>query len=137
MTLLLSLFKKFIPPEQKEMQAIVDKKGGIEKCQEDDEILKELMKVKLQSESSPGEASSHKSKPFELKDLKQDLTDNINELLNKNMAIFSRKFEMQKRQITEEMDRIVRREGDRIIGAITAGPHNRIVDRVGFDVASV
>ncbi|KIJ54026.1 hypothetical protein M422DRAFT_42301 [Sphaerobolus stellatus SS14] len=46
----------------------------------------------------------------------------------KNLEVFDRKFEVQKNQIVDEVNRIVQRQGERIISAITAGPRYRIKD---------
>jgi hypothetical protein len=67
-------------------------------------------------------------KPLTIDALRSELTENIDFVLTRNMELFQRKFEVQKRQITEELAKVVGREGDRIIAAVTTGPHDRILD---------
>jgi hypothetical protein len=38
---------------------------------------------------------------------------------------------------SDEMSRVVERQGDRIISAVTAGPHDKIVDPVGAHSALI
>lgn len=45
-----------------------------------------------------------------------------------NETTFNQKFEAQRLQI-EEVKTVVRRESDRIIEAVLAGPHEKIVDK--------
>ena len=35
---------------------------------------------------------------------------------------------MQQRELTEEVKRVIHHEGDRVIEAVTSGPHERIID---------
>ena len=52
--------------------------------------------------------------------------------IKKNLEVFELKFKMQQRELAEEMRRMVHHEGDRVIEAVTAGPHDRIIDPVRF-----
>jgi hypothetical protein len=118
---------------------------------DDDKLLKELNEVDMQANSSSTcshNALGHAPKlsAADLVDLKEDLYTDPDAAIEKNMAVFNRKFEVQKRQIVqvvvfiamilnsrihrEELSRMVRREGDRIISAVTGGPHERIIDPV-------
>ncbi|KAF9644578.1 hypothetical protein BDM02DRAFT_3074100, partial [Thelephora ganbajun] len=60
--------------------------------------------------------------------LQQEINSDPDEAIEKNAEFFDRKFDIQRRQIVEDIARTVNREGDRIISAVTAGPHDRIVD---------
>lgn len=62
--------------------------------------------------------------------LRRELEEDVEESFSRNMLVFQRKFEVQKVQIIEELGRVVRREGDRVIEAVVAGPHDKIVNRV-------
>jgi hypothetical protein len=62
--------------------------------------------------------------------LKPQLKEVIDDNLRKNMVIFERKFDVQKRQLVLEMEVVVHREGDRVIDAISSGPHDRVIDTV-------
>ncbi|KAJ7597218.1 hypothetical protein C8J56DRAFT_1021519 [Mycena floridula] len=113
------MFEKLLQPEHKAMAQRIQTKGGIDAVIEDDDLLKEIS-------GQEGKAKAN----ADLEDLKEDLATDPDVALEKNAAIFSRKFEVQKRQIIDEVSRAVQREGDRIIGALNSGPHDKIIDPV-------
>ncbi|KAJ7777905.1 hypothetical protein DFH07DRAFT_730843 [Mycena maculata] len=131
MDMMMKMFQQFVSPEQKEMMRVVEQKGGLQACQDNDKILKELSE--LEAKSSPGMGAPQSltkaaGKSSALEDLKDDLMADPDAAMADNLKVFSRKFEVQKRQIVDELTKVVEREGDRVISAITAGPHDRIID---------
>ncbi|KAJ7481633.1 hypothetical protein FB451DRAFT_1236685 [Mycena latifolia] len=131
MDMMMKMFQQFVAPEQKEMMRLVEQKGGLQACQENDKILQELSDFEAKSAASTGGAPpSAKSgaKTYALEDLKDDLVTDVDAAMEKNMSVFTRKFEIQQRQIIDELSRVVAREGDRVISAVTAGPHDKIID---------
>ncbi|KAJ7262295.1 hypothetical protein B0H12DRAFT_1105150 [Mycena haematopus] len=130
MNQMLAMFATFVAPEQKEMMRVVEQKGGLQACQENDKILKELSDLEAKSTSLGTGPRSAKSaqKTSALEDLKDDLMVDPEAAMEANLTVFSRKFEVQKRQIVDELTKVVEREGDRVISAITAGPHDKIID---------
>ena len=62
--------------------------------------------------------------------LKQELSQTPSADIKKNLEGFERKFEIQTRQLVEEMKTFVAHEGDRVISSVLAGPHERIIDPV-------
>lgn len=132
MDLMMKMFQTFAMPDEKEMAMRIQQKGGIEACEGNDKILKELQ----ESEPKKGVVvtTSHSSKKVssasDFEDLKDELRVDPDIAMEKNMAVYSRKFEVQKRQIVEELSRVMRHEGDRIISAVTSGPHDHILDPV-------
>ncbi|KAJ7481705.1 hypothetical protein FB451DRAFT_135256 [Mycena latifolia] len=131
MDMMMKMFQQFVAPEEKEMLRVVEQKGGLQACQENDKILKELCDLEAKSTASTGGAAQSAkagSKTSALEDLKDDLMSDIDAAMEKNLTVFTRKFEVQKRQIVDELTKVVEREGDRVISAITAGPHDKIID---------
>ncbi|KAJ7925171.1 hypothetical protein B0H13DRAFT_2314677 [Mycena leptocephala] len=131
MDMMMKMFQQMVAPEQKEMMRIVEQKGGLQACQENDKILKELSDLEAKSTATPGGATQSAKtaqKTSALEDLKDDLMVDPDAAMEKNLTVFSRKFEVQKRQIVDELTKVVEREGDRVISAITAGPHDKIID---------
>ncbi|KAF7376029.1 hypothetical protein MSAN_00017700 [Mycena sanguinolenta] len=130
MNQMLAMFATFVAPEQKEMLRIVEQKGGPQACQDNDKILKELSDLEAKSTSVGSATRSSKSaqKTSALEELKDDLMVDPESAMETNLTVFSRKFEMQKQQIVDELTKVVEREGDRVISAVTAGPHDKIVD---------
>ncbi|KAJ6588495.1 hypothetical protein B0H19DRAFT_978427 [Mycena capillaripes] len=126
MDMMMKMFQQFVSPEQKEMARLVEQRGG-QAVLDDDKALKELND--LENKSSTNTAPGSKApKSTDLDDLKDDLHIDPEEAMEQNMAKFTRKFEVQKRQIIDEMTRVIERQGDRIISAVTAGPHDKIID---------
>ncbi|KAK6981220.1 hypothetical protein R3P38DRAFT_2664248 [Favolaschia claudopus] len=127
---LLDMFASFVTPQQKEVLRIVEQKGGLQACQENDEVLRELSGLESKTTTSVGAGSMGKSTPqtSALDDLKDDLLIDPEVAISENKTAFSRKFEVQKRQIVEELTKVIEREGDRVISAVTAGPHDKIID---------
>ena len=76
-------------------------------------------------------------RPLNFIELKREIETPPDEAIEKNLEHFNGKFDIQKRRIEEAMERIVTREGDRVISAVTAGPHDRIVDRVWHQFFSI
>ncbi|KAJ7093996.1 hypothetical protein B0H15DRAFT_905027 [Mycena belliarum] len=131
MDMMMKMFQQFVAPEQKEMMRVVEQKGGLQACQGNDRILQELNDLEAKSSASaggPSTAAKPGARPFTLEDLKDDLQTDIDSAVEKNMTVFTRKFEIQQRQLIDELSRVVAREGDRVISAVTAGPHDKIID---------
>jgi hypothetical protein len=154
--LLLEMFGSLVSPEQREMQSLIAKNGGPTEIRNNDKSLEQLLKESshlvekgedtLRSTdpssflggsanpsnpfadvTAPSTASKGNNKTLTLESLRQELSEDVDYVLKKNMEIFERKFEIQKRQI-EDLAKVVGHEGDRIIAAVTTGPHDRILD---------
>lgn len=65
-----------------------------------------------------------------LKEIVRDVNKSFADMTQENEELFSRKFKAQQEVLKEEMSTIAKRESDRVIGAFTSGPHDRIVDKV-------
>ncbi|KAJ7757035.1 hypothetical protein B0H16DRAFT_1721499 [Mycena metata] len=129
MDMMLKMFQQFVTPEQKEMDRQIQQRGGLAVLN-NDKALKELNDY--ENKSNPqGTAAAHGGKttrPSDWQDLKDDLHTDPDVAIEQNMTVFTRKFEIQKRQIIDELSRVVERQGDRIISAVNAGPHDKIID---------
>ncbi|KAJ7223972.1 hypothetical protein C8J57DRAFT_1591283 [Mycena rebaudengoi] len=134
MDMMMKMFQQFVAPEQKEMARLVEQKGGIQACQENDKILKELYDLESKSSpTAPSNSGSSKSAATSgmtsgLEELKDELATDPDAAMEKNLTVFTRKFEVQKRQIIDELTKVVERQGDRVISALTSGPHDKIID---------
>jgi len=120
---MLQMFQKLVTPEQKKLADLVQEKGG-NAVLDDEQAMKELAAV--EASLSPASGSGR----FDLAEIQHEISDDPTRAIEKNAEFFNRKFDIQRRQIEEDVARAVRREGDRIIDAVTAGPHDRIVDPV-------
>jgi len=123
---MLQMFQKLLTPEQKKLADLVRKKGG-NAVLDDERAMRELSAAEASLAPASGR---HGSGRFDLAEVQHEIRDDPADAIEKNAEFFNRKFDMQRRQIEEDIARAVRREGDRIITAVTAGPHDRIVDPV-------
>ncbi|KAJ7165011.1 hypothetical protein C8R46DRAFT_1277063 [Mycena filopes] len=130
MEIMLKMFRQFMTPEQKEMDVLV-RQRGVQTVLRDDKVLKELNDI----ENRGAVTGSRTVKPSDIMDLKNELRTDPDSAMEQNMVVFSRKFEVQSRQLVDEMRRVVEHQGDRIIDAVTGGkyhfllgPHERIID---------
>ena len=123
---MLQMFQKLVTPEQKKLADLVQEKGG-NAVLDDEQAMKELTAAEASLSPASGRNGSGR---FDLAEIQHEISDDPTGAIEKNAEFFNRKFDIQRRQIEEDVARAVRREGDRIILAVTAGPHDRIVDPV-------
>ncbi|KAI0038795.1 hypothetical protein FA95DRAFT_1551039, partial [Auriscalpium vulgare] len=120
---LMVMFQSFVSKKQKTVADLVEAKGGAKIVRNSDQLLASVM-ARASEESGIG-STGHTS----LNELRDDFVENPDAAVEKNMIVFSRKFEVQKRQIIDEIALVVQRESDRIIKEVTAGAHDRILDK--------
>ncbi|KAI0325467.1 hypothetical protein GY45DRAFT_1348843 [Cubamyces sp. BRFM 1775] len=131
---ILEFFTKAVSPEQQEMAALVQKKGGPTAVMGSSEALTELLifnsiaaTTTKRGEREAPQHSRHTSEN-DLESLRAELFESPAVAIRNNLEIFERKLKMQQREFTEEMRGLVHHEGDRVIDAVTSGPHDRIID---------
>lgn len=125
--IMVQLFKEFATPQQKELATMM---GEMDRTAvlENKQAMKKLAGSETALTANPGQTKPGRDRPFDLTELQQEIKSDPEEAIKKNAEFFDRKFDIQRRQIVEEIARTVGREGDRIISAVTSGPHDRIVD---------
>ena len=129
---MMEFFQSTASLEQKEISARVREKGGIQAVIDNDRSLKDLVDLYRGSESTVEVAGARGRRDIavDITDLRLEIREGVEVAVERNAETFLRKFEMQRKQIVDELSRVMHREGDRIISAVTAGPHDRIVDPV-------
>jgi len=65
-----------------------------------------------------------------LEALKAELNEDVGKTFKKNMVVFERKLDVQRRLLVTALTDVVQWQGDRVITAVVSGPHDRIVDAV-------
>ena len=129
-----ALFQQLVSPEQKQLSELVAARGGLKVLKDNDKTLLELEKAAEKVSSAPkaelGLTRREQPKSTSLDDLRRDVLEDPTVAVEKNLAVFSRKFEAQKNQIVDELTLVVKRESDRVIQEVKGGPHERILDRV-------
>jgi hypothetical protein len=136
MDAMMTLFERLVSPEQKQLMELVDAKGGVKLLQTDDKTLLELDETANKVSSAPSAKGrrAQRGKPTDTNrnadDLRDDIFEEPDAAVEKNRTVFFRKFEVQRRQIVDELSLVVKRESDRVIQEVKGGPHERILDRV-------
>lgn len=123
------MFQKFVTPEQRQLDFLVEKKGG-KGIVDNEQAMRELSDAESSISVPTGRERYRSPKKFDLAEIQHEVREEPAVAIEKNAEFFNRKFDIQRRQIQEDIDHAVRREGDRIISAVTAGPHERILDPV-------
>ena len=129
------IFQKFITPEQRQLDFLVEKKGR-NSIIDNEQVMRELSDSEASISVPTGRERHRSTKRFELAEIQHEIREDPALAIEKNAEFFNRKFDIQRRQIQEDIDRAVSREGDRIILAVTAGPHERILDPVRLPIGS-
>ena len=135
MDVMLAYFQTCMSPEYKEMATRINDRGGIQAVMDNERLLKELVDARGVSESTAEVRGAHghrREVAFDMEELRAELKEDVEMAMEKNSHTFSRKFEMQRKQIVDELTKAIHREGDRVIDAVTAGPHDRIIDPVSL-----
>ncbi len=135
MDVMLAYFQTCMSPEFKEMVTRINDRGGIQAVMVNERLLKELVEARGSSEGAVEVRGAHghrRDVAFDMEELRTELKEDVEMAMEKNSHTFSRKFEMQRKQIVDELTKAIHREGDRIIDAVTAGPHDRIIDPVSL-----
>ena len=126
------LFKEFISSQQRELAMKVEGMGGQAAALQNEQAMKELVdnELKLTAGDEPAfPTHPGQKRPFNFVELQQEIDGDPDRTIEQHAESFNLKFDLQKR-IVEELGRVVTRDGDRVISALTAGPHDRIVDPV-------
>ena len=159
----MAMFAQLISPEQSRLEATVIENGGVETLRNNDKMLLELVQTSSMTPGAEGRwalrAKASGANPS-VEELRTDIFEDPDTAVEKNQAVYLRKFEAQKHQIIDELTIVIQREsdrvidemktvshwegdrvieeltlvghqeGDRVIKGIKKGPHNRIRDRV-------
>ena len=126
---MMQMFREFVTPEQRQLAVLVEQKGG-DAVIDNEQVMRELSDAEASISAPAGMDKYRPAKKFDLAEIQHEIRGDPTEAIEKNAEFFNRKFDIQRRQIQEDIERAVGREGDRIISAVTAGPHERVVDPV-------
>lgn len=133
------MFQQLVSPEQKELSALVTANGGVKALRNNEKALLSLEEtVSKASSTSLASAEGHRAPRSKARDARhaEDLQNAIFEepgaAVEKNRAVFFRKFQAQMNQIVHELTPVIKRETDRVIQVMIGGPHERLLDRVSL-----
>lgn len=138
MNVMIAMFQQLVSPEQKNLSQLVAAKGGVKALRNNDKMLLSLEESSNKATRAPNSegrrmphAKASDANP-NVDDLRKDIFEDPDAAADKNRIVFFRKFEVQKRQIIDELTLVVTRESDRVIQVVKGGPHERILDRVSI-----
>jgi hypothetical protein len=131
-TSMLLLLEALRSPVERELMREIDANGGPDKVLKDENLMKKLIEKSGEKSDAQGSSKTMSKDGLAnvLKEISRDISKSFADMIKENEEQFIRKFESQKEDFATEMKAMTRREGDRVIGAILSGPHDRIVDPV-------
>ncbi|KAH7099791.1 hypothetical protein BKA62DRAFT_831480 [Auriculariales sp. MPI-PUGE-AT-0066] len=120
------LFRQLDSPKERELQKWISDKGGPKVISDNEKLFKELHAKMKDSGAGldKGKAESSEALMIQVRD---EMRDDIDRALAKDRKHFDRKFDAVQVEIIE-LQHVVHRSTDRVLSAIGAGPHDRIVD---------
>ena len=133
---MLEIFQTLVTPDQVKMRKLALEKTGLDRLKNEarmKQLMTEYPQLVESTSETRSQAEQYEPDKKDIEDALEDLRSSSADTSNderKNMEYFERKFNIQRRQILDEMEHLVVRETDRTIRAINAGPHERINDQV-------
>ena len=130
MEVMMEMFQKFATPEQRQLALLVEQKGGGDAIIDNEQVMRELSDAEASISAPAGMERRRPAKEFDLVEIQREIRDDPAVAIEKNAEFFDRKFDIQRKLIQEDVKRAIRHKGDRIISAVTVGPHECILDSV-------
>jgi hypothetical protein len=134
--LMVFAFEHMRTPEESQFLNFIKSHGGREEVLKKDELLKELLsKQRLPADDKAKRSGVKTSWVQPTADLKDELKREVTWVSDEEKSFFDKKFasmQSEIRQLGGEVKELVAHESDRVIGAVTTGPHERLKDPVSF-----
>ncbi|KAH7099932.1 hypothetical protein BKA62DRAFT_673164 [Auriculariales sp. MPI-PUGE-AT-0066] len=120
------LFRQLESPKERDLQRWISERGGPKAVSENEKLFKELQAKMKDSGTTAGKDKAETSEAIMIQ-IRDEMREDIDRALAKDRKQFDRKFDAVQNSINE-LQNVVHRSTDRVISAINAGPHDRIVD---------
>ncbi|KAJ4475478.1 hypothetical protein J3R30DRAFT_3375675 [Lentinula aciculospora] len=126
-----SILRKLDTPREQESQAFIENHGGPEACLQDNQLIKELIKISGEGLSS---ITLHRTGDDAMdmtiarEKLTREYARDLDQAFDKNLQLSQRKMEAQEKQLQTFFQDSLHTEAEHIISALTAGAHDRLVD---------
>ncbi|GJE96219.1 hypothetical protein PsYK624_124130 [Phanerochaete sordida] len=116
------------PSKETDVAGKIADMGGAKAVEKSDAALGELVALDATDtrDNGPEAVLQTKGSAFSLQELKDELLEDWDATVAKNMKTFEGKFNLYQRQLQEELLRVTREGTDRIIDELNRGPHDRI-----------
>ncbi|KAH8102306.1 hypothetical protein BXZ70DRAFT_891052, partial [Cristinia sonorae] len=115
----------FMTADEKKIAEKVKGKGDIKTIQRDDSLLRDLNDLENSLDVQPNDRSSKRS-AFTAWDLREELQEDFDLAIVKNMEAFQGKFVLYQKQLKEDLSRFIAEQNDRLLKKVKEGPHDRI-----------
>ncbi|THH29238.1 hypothetical protein EUX98_g4953 [Antrodiella citrinella] len=123
MAVFMEMFAANVPPNEMTMRVKIQEKGDPNTVLNNDAILRELNDFENTTFLKQGSVSSSKIRgTYSVKDLKEELQENLEVCISENFLIFERKFTLHQNQLQEQLTKSLQE----VIVAVKEGPHDRI-----------
>ncbi|KAJ7719201.1 hypothetical protein B0H16DRAFT_1432905 [Mycena metata] len=124
---MLLLFRQLESPLEGKLRKWIEDKGGAKVVSKDEKLFKELQsKMKEIKDATPNRDKSETTEALMLH-VRKEMAETLERCLTRDRQQFDRKFDAVQTKL-EEMKNTVRHSTDRVIKAVTSGPHDRIRD---------
>lgn len=148
---LIEMFEQLTPANELELARKVKEKGGAQVVRDNDTYLRELYEfetsntdekkhtskggsaeneVGFKPQASNPRSSARSSSSYTIQDLKYDLHEDWDTAVSNNLQVFEGKFALQQRQLQEELSKFIHEDNNRILDAVSKGPHDLIKHEV-------
>ena len=127
---MMEMFQKFVTPEQRQLAFLVEQKGGGDAIIDNEQVMRELSDAETLISAPTGMERRRPAKKFDFVEIQREIRDDPAVAIEENAKFFNRKFDLQRKLIQEDIKRAISHKGDRITSAVTAGPHERVLDSV-------
>jgi hypothetical protein len=117
------IFKFMHPPDEWMLHQYMVANGGPEAVLKDDQLLKDMLAKAKPAKSEVMAKQPRDNSTLSVKDLREKLKPDVETMISENVS-FDKKFEEQRRQLED----VVKRESDRVIETVLAGPHEHILN---------
>ena len=126
------VFQKFASPEELKITDKVKGKGDIKAIQKNDALLRDLNEYENGLETRSDERG--KRSAYSMKDLRDELQEDFQLAIEKNLDTFEGKFVLYHRQLKDELSKFIADENVRLLRAVREGPHDRIRNEVSWQM---
>ncbi|KAI0252756.1 hypothetical protein BJV78DRAFT_266553 [Lactifluus subvellereus] len=134
MNVMIAIFQQLVSPKQKQLSEFVGENGGVNILRINDKLLLSLEETASKLSGAPS-AEGHRVQGGKTTaanrsadDLRKEIFEEPDAAAEKNWTAFLRKFDEQKRQIIDDLTRVIERGNDRVIQEVKSGPHDRILN---------
>ncbi|KAK0213335.1 hypothetical protein DFS33DRAFT_1249993, partial [Desarmillaria ectypa] len=134
MEVMMSVFRKLDTSRERDVQTFIKEKGGVKVCIDNEQLLHELIDKSgegiagvLGHQSGTGETWSG-AKDKVQKEMRKEWAEDVEQALERNIAHFEKKLEIQNRQLTSIFKDSLRNTESHILTAMASGAHDRIIN---------